>query len=70
MYMYNKLPIYVTAVGMPWRRGLVVSSRPATEQIGAMGREIESRQGKGWKLSEEKNSSGHTLMTVKSNQNA
>jgi hypothetical protein len=31
--------------GMPWRRGLVVSSPPATEEIGAMGREIESRQG-------------------------
>jgi hypothetical protein len=28
----------------PWRRGLVVSSPPATEETGAMGREIESRQ--------------------------
>jgi hypothetical protein len=35
---------------MPWRRGLVVSSPPATEETGAMGREIESRQGIGWKL--------------------
>jgi hypothetical protein len=29
----------------PGRRGLVVSSPPATEEIGAMGREIESHQG-------------------------
>jgi hypothetical protein len=28
-----------------WWRGLLVSSLPATEEIGAMGREIESRQG-------------------------
>jgi hypothetical protein len=34
----------------PWRRGLVVSSPPATEETGAMGREIESRQGKGSSL--------------------
>jgi hypothetical protein len=33
---------------LPWRRGLVVSSPPATKQIVAMGREIESRQGTGW----------------------
>jgi hypothetical protein len=33
---------------MLWRRGLVVTSPPATEEIGAMGREIESRQGIGW----------------------
>jgi hypothetical protein len=32
---------------MPWRRGLVVSSPPNTEETGAMGREIESRQGTG-----------------------
>jgi hypothetical protein len=31
-----------------WRRGLVVSSPSATEETGAMGREIESRQGIGW----------------------
>jgi hypothetical protein len=31
-----------------WRRGLVVSSPPAIEEIGAMGREFESRQGMGW----------------------
>jgi hypothetical protein len=30
------------------RRGLVVSSPPATEVTRAMGREIESRQGIGW----------------------
>jgi hypothetical protein len=30
------------------RRGLVVSSPPATEEIGAMGREIVSHQGIGW----------------------
>jgi hypothetical protein len=35
---------------MPWRRGHVVSSPPATEETGAMGREIESRQGAGWYL--------------------
>jgi hypothetical protein len=29
----------------PWRRGLVVSSPPATEETGAMGREIESHLG-------------------------
>jgi hypothetical protein len=29
-------------------RGLVVSSPHASEEIGAMGREIESRQGIGW----------------------
>jgi hypothetical protein len=32
----------------PWRRGLVVSSPPATEETGAMGREIGSLRGKGW----------------------
>jgi hypothetical protein len=32
----------------PWRRGLVVLYPPATEETGAMGREIESRQGIGW----------------------
>jgi hypothetical protein len=30
---------------IPWRRGLVVSSPPATEETKAMGRETESRQG-------------------------
>jgi hypothetical protein len=35
----------VTTVFEPWRRGLVVTSPPATEEIGAIGREIESRQG-------------------------
>jgi hypothetical protein len=33
---------------LPWRRGLVVSSPPPSEETGAMGREIESRQGIGW----------------------
>jgi hypothetical protein len=32
----------------PWRRGLVVSFPPATEETLTMGLEIESRQGKGW----------------------
>jgi hypothetical protein len=32
-------------VNVPWGRGLVVMSPLATEDIGAMGREIESRQG-------------------------
>jgi hypothetical protein len=32
----------------PWQRGLVVSCPPATEETGAMGREIESRQSMGW----------------------
>jgi hypothetical protein len=32
-------------MGMSWLRGLVVSSLPATEETGAMGREIESRRG-------------------------
>jgi hypothetical protein len=30
---------------MTWRHGLVVSSSPAIEETGAMGREIESRHG-------------------------
>jgi hypothetical protein len=33
---------------MPWRRGLVVSSPPATKETGAMGLEIESRVYIGW----------------------
>jgi hypothetical protein len=32
-------------VQLYWRRGLVESSPPVTEETGAMGREIESRQG-------------------------
>jgi hypothetical protein len=31
----------------PWRRGLVVTSPPTTEEIGSMGREIESHRGIG-----------------------
>jgi hypothetical protein len=34
----------------PWRRDLVVSSPPTTEETGAMGREVESRKGIGWLL--------------------
>jgi hypothetical protein len=33
---------------LPWRCGLGVPSTPATEDTGAMDREIESRQGIGW----------------------
>jgi hypothetical protein len=32
---------------LPWPHGLVVSSLPVTEETGAMGREIEARQGIG-----------------------
>jgi hypothetical protein len=32
----------------PWRRSLVVSSLPATEETGAVGREIEPHHGIGW----------------------
>jgi hypothetical protein len=35
---------------MLWRRGLVATSPPATEEIGDVGREIESRQGTGYQL--------------------
>jgi hypothetical protein len=35
---------------MPWWCGLVVSSPPTTEETGAMGRDIESRQGVGWQV--------------------
>jgi hypothetical protein len=38
---------------MPWWRGLVVSSPYATDETGAMGREIESRQGIGGLLKKE-----------------
>jgi hypothetical protein len=38
-----------------WRRGLRVSSPPATEEIGAMGPEIESRQGIGRVVALKKN---------------
>jgi hypothetical protein len=33
---------------MPWRRGLVILSPPATEETEAMGREIKTLQGLGW----------------------
>jgi hypothetical protein len=42
--------IFFTHQTLPWRPGLVVSSLPATEEIAALGPEIESRQGKGGKL--------------------
>jgi hypothetical protein len=32
---------------VPWRRGLVITAPPATEEIGAVGREIESYHGIG-----------------------
>jgi hypothetical protein len=38
-------PFLDTGIKMAWRRGLVISSPPATEETGAMGSEIESRQG-------------------------
>jgi hypothetical protein len=41
---------YILSIfGTCWR-GLVVSSPPATVETGALGRDIESRQGKGWLL--------------------
>jgi hypothetical protein len=33
-----------------WRRGLEVSSTPAIEEAGAMGREIESRLSPGYRV--------------------
>jgi hypothetical protein len=42
--------IYKKSIFKLWRRGLVISSPPSTEDIGAMGREIESRQGIGRQL--------------------
>jgi hypothetical protein len=36
---------YLQLLDMPWRRGLAVSSPSATEETGAIGREIESRKG-------------------------
>jgi hypothetical protein len=38
---------YLQLLDMPWRRGLAVSSPSATEETGAIGREIESRKGIG-----------------------
>jgi hypothetical protein len=35
--------VYIFSVMAPWRRGLVVSSLPATEETGVMGSEINSR---------------------------
>jgi hypothetical protein len=37
-------------ISRPGWRGLVISSPPTTEETGAMGREIESRQGIGCQL--------------------
>jgi hypothetical protein len=36
------------AITVPWRRGLVGSAPPATEETEVVGSEIESRQGIGW----------------------
>jgi hypothetical protein len=51
--VHMSLPIHMFAqtniIIMNWRRVyLVLSSPPATEETGAMDREIESRQGIGW----------------------
>jgi hypothetical protein len=35
---------------IPWWRGLVVPSPPATEETGAISHEITPRRGIGWKL--------------------
>jgi hypothetical protein len=53
-YIHNKVVkgflVYIRILPnkyfMPWWRRLVDSSPPDIEQTGAMGREIESRQGK------------------------
>jgi hypothetical protein len=47
--------ILTKSMTSPWRRGLVVSSLPATEEIGAMGREIEARHGIGRRLFKKNN---------------
>jgi hypothetical protein len=39
--------LYVDCPGTVWSTYIVLSSTPATEEIGAMGREIESRRGIG-----------------------
>jgi hypothetical protein len=38
----------IIVMSMSWLRGLVISSLPANEKTGAMGREIESRRGIQW----------------------
>jgi hypothetical protein len=52
----------VNSKKLPWRRALQVSYPPVTEETGAMGREIESRQGSFWKITLSKYA---TLSTVK-----
>jgi hypothetical protein len=44
----NELSTYKAWVGPGGVVYVVVSSLPATEETGAMGREIKSRQGIGW----------------------
>jgi hypothetical protein len=43
--MFCQQDVAQQVVGLSWRRGLAASSPPATEEIGLMGREVESRQG-------------------------
>jgi hypothetical protein len=47
----QQISIHVGAINnnpvLPWRRGRVVLSPPAAKETGAIGREIESRQGIG-----------------------
>jgi hypothetical protein len=45
MYFIERL---VRCAMAAWFRNIVVSSLPAIEETGDMGREIESRQGRGW----------------------
>jgi hypothetical protein len=45
---WTKIDFNYIHVNVPWGRGLVVMSPLATEEIGAMGRGIESRQGIAW----------------------
>jgi hypothetical protein len=46
-HLHNMIPVTEQNCSVARRRGLVVSSLPATEEIGAMGCEIESHQGIG-----------------------
>jgi hypothetical protein len=45
LFKILKIIKWVHMYVLPWRLGLVVTSPLTTEEIGAMGREIESRQG-------------------------
>jgi hypothetical protein len=53
-YIWQLHTVDKSLIFKPWRRGLVVLSPPATYESGAMGREIESRQGIGWYLNKKK----------------